>query len=46
MLDSRIAQKRFELENNIEPVNTRDEIYRYNEDQQREILARKPWSKE
>jgi len=41
-----MAKKTFELQNNIETVNTVDEIYKYSHEQQQEILARKPWAKE
>lgn len=45
-MDSQMAQKTFELQNNIEAVNSIDEIYKYSRQQQQEILARKPWMKE
>ena len=42
-MDASMAQKRWEMENNIEQV---DSIFRYNAQKQREILSAKPWSKE
>lgn len=41
-----IAQKTWELSNKIETVNTVDEIYRYDKQQQQDILTAKPWEKE
>jgi COP9 signalosome complex subunit 5 len=41
-----MAQKTWELENNIESVPSVDNIFRYNGQQQQEILSAKPWSKE
>ena len=45
-MDSKNAQKTWELSNNLESVGTIDEIYRYDEKQQKDILAAKPWEKE
>jgi len=45
-MDSEMAKKTFELQNNIETVNTVDEIYKYSQEQQQEILSRKPWTKD
>ena len=45
-MDAQMAQKTFELQNNMETVSTVDEIYKYSRQQQQEILARKPWTKE
>lgn len=42
-MDASMAQKRWEMENNIEQV---DSIFRYNAQKQREILSAKPWSKD
>lgn len=41
-----IAQKTWEIANNIEVVSSVDEIYRYDKKQQQDILAAKPWDKE
>uniref|UniRef100_A0A7M5WTP0 COP9 signalosome complex subunit 5 n=1 Tax=Clytia hemisphaerica TaxID=252671 RepID=A0A7M5WTP0_9CNID len=41
-----MAKKTYELQNNIETVNTVDEIYKYSQEQQQEILSRKPWTKD
>ena len=42
-MNSSMAQKTWELSNNVETV---DEIYRYNKQQQQDILTSKPWEKE
>jgi COP9 signalosome complex subunit 5 len=41
-----IAQKTWEMANNIETISIIDEIYRYDRKQQQDILAAKPWEKE
>lgn len=43
---SQIAQKTWEMANNIETISSTDEIYRYDRKQQQDILAAKPWEKE
>lgn len=43
---SSIAQKNWELTNNIASVNSLDEIYQYDPKQQQDILDAKPWDKE
>ena len=43
---STIAQKTWEMSNNIETISSVDEIYRYDRKQQQDILAAKPWEKE
>ena len=43
---SSIAQKTWEMANNIEIVSNVDEIYRYDKKEQQDILAAKPWEKE
>lgn len=43
---STIAQKTWELTNNVETISTVDEIYRYDRKEQQDILAAKPWEKE
>lgn len=45
-MDSEMAKKTFELQNSVETVSNVDEIYKYNRQEQQEILARKPWQKE
>jgi len=41
-----IARKTWELQNNIENIGTVDEIYRYDDKQQKDILTTKPWERE
>lgn len=41
-----IARKTWELSNNMESVNSVDEVYRYDEKQQKDIQSAKPWDKE
>jgi len=43
---STIAQKTWELSNNIEGISSVDEIYRYDRKEQQDILTAKPWEKE
>ena len=43
---SSVAQKTWEMANNIETIATVDEIYRYDKKEQQDILAAKPWEKE
>lgn len=43
---AQIAQKNWEMANNVEVVSSVDEIYRYDKKQQQDILAAKPWDKE
>ena len=45
-MSASIAQKTWEMENNMESVASVDSIFRYNSQQQQEILSAKPWSKE
>ncbi|KAL2915520.1 COP9 signalosome catalytic subunit rri1 [Polyrhizophydium stewartii] len=40
------ALKRFELENNIKEIDARDDIFRYDSEQQKAILNAKPWTKD
>lgn len=44
MEQNRMAQQRWELENSVEKIE--DDIYRYNKQEQQEILHAKPWDKE
>lgn len=41
-----IAQKTWEMSNNMEGVSGVDEIYKYDRKQQQDILTAKPWDKE
>lgn len=43
---AQIAQKTWELGNNVEGVSSVDEIYKYDKKQQQDILAAKPWDKD
>jgi len=43
---SGMAQKTWEMSNNIETIATVDEIYKYDRKQQQDILAAKPWDKD
>lgn len=43
---SNIAQKNWELTNNIQTISSLDEIYQYDPKQQQDILDAKPWDKE
>lgn len=45
-MDSQMAQKTWEMANNIETVQAVDEIYKYNKKQQQDILTAKPWEKD
>ena len=45
-MDSRMAQKTWEMSNSMEVVGSVDEIYRYDKQQQQDILSAKPWEKE
>lgn len=41
-----MAKKNWEMSNNISHIDSIDEVYRYNREEQQDILAAKPWSKE
>jgi len=41
-----VAQKTWEMSNNIEGLHSVDDIYRYDRKQQQDILAARPWEKE
>lgn len=41
-----IAQKTWELSNNIEYISPIDDIFKYDKKQQQDILTAKPWEKE
>merc|ERR1712106_240025 len=42
----KVAQKTWEMGNNILEVNAGDEIYKYDRQQQQSLLAAKPWEKD
>lgn len=44
--DSDVALKSWELENNVETIPACDEIFRYDTQQQQQILAARPWDKD
>ena len=41
-----IAQKSWELSNNILEISSGEEIYKYDKQQQQQMLAAKPWEKD
>lgn len=41
-----IAQRMWEMTNDVETISAVDEIYRYDHQEQQNILAAKPWEKE
>ncbi|XP_069126985.1 COP9 signalosome complex subunit 5 [Argopecten irradians] len=45
-MDSKNAMKTWEFSNNMESVNSHDEIYRYDKQQQQDILTAKPWERD
>jgi COP9 signalosome complex subunit 5 len=45
-MDTKNAKATWELTNNIETVESIDEIYKYNQQQQQDILTAKPWEKD
>ncbi|GAB6026642.1 proteasome regulatory particle subunit RPN11 [Chamberlinius hualienensis] len=45
-MDAEMAQKTWEMANNIETIPSIDDIYKYNRQQQQDILAAKPWDKD
>lgn len=44
--DMDLARKTWELENNIETIPARDEIFKYDAQKQQQILAARPWEKD
>ena len=46
MAGAKMAQETWELSNNIQGIDSVDEIYKYNQQQQQDILAAKPWDKD
>ena len=45
-MDTSMAFKTWEMSNNMETINSVDEIFKYDRQQQQEILQAKPWQKE
>ena len=45
-MDSQVAQKTWEMSNNVETISSIDDIYRYDKKQQQDMLTTKPWEKE
>lgn len=45
-MDTSMAYKTWEMSNSIETVNSVDEIFKYDRQQQQEILQAKPWQKD
>ena len=45
-MDSQMAQKTFELANEIVTVPSIESVYHYDAKKQQEILQKKPWAKE
>ncbi|KAH9426392.1 LOW QUALITY PROTEIN: COP9 signalosome subunit 5 [Dermatophagoides pteronyssinus] len=45
-MSGQVALKTWELSNQIETINGIDEIYKYNREQQQDILSAKPWDKD
>lgn len=45
-LDIDVALKSWELENDIETIPACDQIFRYDAQQQQQILAARPWDKD
>ena len=43
---SGMAKATFEMENSVKSVASVDEIFRYNDEEQKKILQAKPWQKE
>lgn len=44
--DLQMALRTWQMANKIEGINSVDDIYRYDKQQQQDILAAKPWEKE
>ncbi|RMX56223.1 hypothetical protein pdam_00018234 [Pocillopora damicornis] len=45
-MDTSMAFKTWEMSNNMETINSVDEIFKYDRQQQQEILQAKPWQKD
>ena len=46
MTQAQIAQRNWEVSNQMETITSVDEIYQYDRRQQQDILQAKPWEKE
>ncbi|KAI0232804.1 COP9 signalosome complex subunit 5 [Lamellibrachia satsuma] len=45
-MDASMAQKTWEMTNNVQTIGTLDEIYHYDKKQHQDILTAKPWDKD
>ncbi|KAK2184721.1 hypothetical protein NP493_255g01029 [Ridgeia piscesae] len=45
-MDAAMAQKTWEMSNNVQTIGTLDEIYHYDKKQHQDILTAKPWDKD
>lgn len=45
-MDAHMAQKTWEMSNNVDAVQSVDDLYKYNKKQQQDILTAKPWEKD
>jgi len=45
-MGSKMAQNTWEMTNNVETIQSVDEMYKYNRKQQQDILTAKPWEKD
>jgi hypothetical protein len=45
-MDAEMAKKTWELENNIETLPASDDIYKYDAEEQKQILSARPWDKD
>ncbi|KAI8902431.1 putative COP9 signalosome, subunit CSN5, partial [Globomyces pollinis-pini] len=45
-MDSKTAQKRFEVENNVQLVSSQDALFQHDKDQQRELISKAPWKQD
>lgn len=45
-MDAHMAQKTWEMSNNVDSVQSVDDLYKYNKKQQQDILTAKPWEKD
>ncbi|XP_077547326.1 COP9 signalosome subunit 5 [Haemaphysalis longicornis] len=45
-MDAHMAQKTWEMSNNVDSVQSVDDLYKYNKKQQQDILTAKPWERD